>query len=95
MPISEQYRSKSVEQAIAHLVEELTEAATAGAKCLRFGPTSVNPELPTCDQETNFVWLCREMVDVVRTYRELDRLCADEGHLELGELIEQIDPRYV
>ncbi|MGI9485441.1 MAG: hypothetical protein ACR2RF_06075 [Geminicoccaceae bacterium] len=66
--IPEQYRSKTPEQAMAHLAEELAEALTAAAKCLRFGPESVNPELPPAEQETNFVWLDREMKDVQRAW---------------------------
>ena len=85
--IPQRYRSKSVEQGVAHLVEELTEAATAAAKGLRFGLTSVNPELPPAEQESNFLWLRREMADVARAYKALDDLCAEEGRLEPGELI--------
>ncbi len=66
--IPEQYRSKSPEQAMAHLAEELAEALTAAAKCLRFGSECVNPELPPEEQETNFEWLDREMRDVRRAW---------------------------
>jgi len=75
-PIPEAYRSKTPEQAMAHLVEELAEAMTAAAKCLRFGFDSVNPELPPAEQETNAVWLRREMKDVYRAYEALkDKAC--------------------
>ena len=89
-PIPEAYRSKSIEQAIAHLAEELAEALQAAAKSLRFGPTSVNPELPPKDQETNIVWLRREMRDVARAYAALDELCAQNGHLDPGELVSDL-----
>ena len=85
--VPEQYRSKSVEQAVAHLAEELAEATQAAAKGLRFGLTSVNPELAPAEQESNFLWLRREMGDVARAYKALDDLCAEDGRLEPGELI--------
>lgn len=89
--IPEQYRSKTPEQAVAHLLEELSEAATAAAKGLRFGLLSVNPELPLADQESNFVWLRREMSDVARAYRALGKLLENEG-LEPGELEQDLLP---
>lgn len=89
-PIPEQYRSKTEEQAIAHLCEELNEAATACAKCLRFGSESVNPELPPHARESNFVWLRREMRDVIRAYTALNELIAEQGLLEPNELIAEL-----
>ena len=92
--IPQRYRSTSVEQGVAHLVEELTEAATAAAKGLRFGLTSVNPELPPSEQESNFLWLRREMTDVARAYKALDDLCAKDGFLEPGELVADLQALY-
>ena len=90
--IQDRYRSQSVEQAVAHLIEELAEATQAAAKSLRFGLTSGNPELPEAEQETNLVWLRREMIDVVGAYRALSDLLVDEDIvdediLDPGELI--------
>ena len=85
--IPQKYRSVSVEQAVAHLAEELAEAMQAAAKGLRFGLTSVNPELPPNEQESNFLWLRREMADVARAYKAVDDLCAEDGNLEPGELM--------
>ena len=85
-----QYRSKSVEQAVAHLAEELAEALQDAAKGLRFGLTSVNPELPTAEQESNFLWLRREMADVAQAYLALGDLCARDGVLEPGELMDDL-----
>lgn len=79
------YESETVEQSLAHLAEELAEAMQAVAKSLRFGPLSVNPEL-LGQQETNFVWMRREMVDIAQAYRALDTILATEGHIEEGEL---------
>lgn len=78
--IPEAYRSKTVEQALAHLAEELNEAATAAAKGLRFGIYSVNPELRAADQERNLVWLRREMKDVARAYVVLGDLVAGDDY---------------
>ena len=88
--IRPEYQSKTVEQAVAHLAEELNEAATACAKGLRFGLQSVNPELPPSERESNFLWMRREIKDVVGAYRALDALCAREGFLEPGELSEDL-----
>lgn len=84
--IPERYRSKTVNQAFAHLGEELSEAATAVYKLLRWGPDSVNPELPPEQRETNFEWVRREMRDVAAAYDELDRLLTENGYGERGEL---------
>ncbi len=92
--IKEAYRSETVEQAVAHLAEELSEATTAAAKGLRFGLTSVNPELPPAEQESNFVWLRREIVDVVWAYKELEGQCVEAGNVEPGELMDQLRPLF-
>lgn len=47
--------------AIAHLVEECGEVLTAAGKSQRWGLSSVNPELPAAQQETNRAWLLREL----------------------------------
>ena len=88
--IPEQYRSKTMEQAVAHLAEELAEALQAAAKGLRFGLTSVNPELPPAEQESNFIWLRREMVDVTRAYHAIDQLMVREGYIEQSELMDDL-----
>jgi len=91
MAIKERYRSKTTKQALAHLAEELSEAATAAAKSLRWGLESVNPELPPEDQESNLAWLRREIRDVAEAYRALayfvcgeDLLVPDEMEADLG-----------
>lgn len=50
--------------AVGKAVEELGELQSALGKTLRWGWTSVNPELPPADQETNLVWVKREIADV-------------------------------
>lgn len=79
-PIPERYRSKTPEQALAHLAEELSEAGAAVAKCLRFGIDSVNRELPKHKQESNGVWVRREMADVSRAYEALKDKCCTSGY---------------
>ena len=91
--IPERYRSKTPMQAVAHLGEELSEAATACCKTLRWGLESVNPELPFEERETNLAWVRREMRDVVRAYRELDRLLSEAELTEPKELISDLRAR--
>jgi hypothetical protein len=50
--------------ALAHAVEEAGEFLAAAGKTLRWGKESVNPELPEAEQETNGVWLGRELADL-------------------------------
>lgn len=52
------------EKRLAHLVEECGELLAAAGKTQRWGAMSVNPLLPEAEQETNLVWLRREMDDV-------------------------------
>ena len=54
----------SLEQRLAHVVEECGEVLQAAGKCQRWGFLSVNPELDEEDQETNINWLSRELKDL-------------------------------
>lgn len=72
--MQERYRSKDAKQALAHLVEEAGEMLAAAGKTLRWGPQSVNPELPPEQQETNIDWLNREIADVEQAIAEFRRL---------------------
>lgn len=49
---------------LAHVVEECGEVLAAAGKTQRWGPQSVNPLLPTEQQETNIKWLRRELKDL-------------------------------
>jgi len=80
--IDERYRSKTTDQALAHLGEELAEALTAALKSLRFGLECHNPELAPADQESNLAWLKREMADVVRAYSVFEGFLVDDGLCE-------------
>ena len=60
--------------ALAHASEEAGELCAAIGKTLRWGLYSVNPELPPAQQETNCIWVRREMADLRSA---LDRLEAE------------------
>ncbi|PHR94021.1 MAG: hypothetical protein COA69_00030 [Robiginitomaculum sp.] len=57
-------KNLTIDQRLAHVVEECGEALAAAGKCQRWGFNSVNPLLPPKEQETNIEWLFREMDDV-------------------------------
>ena len=80
--IPEQYRSKTPEKGLAHMIEEIGEVmevagrvTAAAGKTLRFGPESANPELPANEQETNIEWLAREIADLRRALDAFEELC--------------------
>jgi len=59
-----EYEPKSYMQVLGYLVEECGEVQAAVGKTLRWGPDSVNPELPKRKQESNRVWVLRELKDL-------------------------------
>lgn len=61
----QKYMRPGVGFAIGKLVEELGELQAALGKTIRWGPSSVNPELPPAEQETNAAWVEREIEDVL------------------------------
>lgn len=60
------------EKRLAHVVEECGEVLAAAGKTLRWGAHSVNPLLPHEEQETNLIWLMREMADLREALDRLD-----------------------
>ena len=64
-----EYEPKTLEQKLGYLVEECGEVLAAVGKTQRWGLYSVNPELPPAQQETNSVWLQRELHDLERAIR--------------------------
>lgn len=72
-----QYEPQTREQFYGYVVEECGEVMAAIGKTLRWGETSVNPEIPPVEQETNLRWVLREMKDLRGA---LDRL---EGFLSV------------
>lgn len=59
------------DKCLSHAIEECGEFLAAAGKTQRWGTMSVNPLLPTGEQETNIIWLRREMQDV---FEAMDRL---------------------
>jgi NTP pyrophosphatase (non-canonical NTP hydrolase) len=57
---------------LSHVVEECGEVLAAAGKLQRWGPLSVNPLIPEGKQETNIVWLRREMADLRQALDRLD-----------------------
>ena len=64
--------------AVGKTVEELGELGAALGKTIRWGWDSVNPDLPPHQQETNLVWVRREIEDVRGALDNLERELAKE-----------------
>jgi len=64
MKPGDRYYPKTTEQKLGYLVEECGEVLAAAGKTQRWGFSSVNPELPPEQQETNRDWLLRELQDL-------------------------------
>lgn len=64
MTVPTRYQSTNPRQALAHVIEECGELLAAAGKTVRWGWDSVNPEIPTDQQETNLDWLMRELDDL-------------------------------
>ena len=62
---------------IGYLIEEAAEVLTATGKSLRWGLDSVNPELPEEKQETIRSWLKRELKDLKRAIRFVEKSLDD------------------
>jgi NTP pyrophosphatase (non-canonical NTP hydrolase) len=67
--VKPQYEPKTFEAKLGYLVEECGEVLAATGKTIRWGPDSVNPEIPVEEQETNRDWLLRELKDLTRAIR--------------------------
>lgn len=63
---------------LSHLIEECGEVVAAAGKIQRWGVWSVNPLLPPYKQETNLVWLRREMADIRQAMDRLDIAIEEE-----------------
>lgn len=59
--------------AVGKAIEECGELCAALGKSLRWGWDSVNPELPPSEQETNQVWVRREIADLRGALENLER----------------------
>ena len=75
--LKEKYKPVTEKEKLGYLVEECGEVLAAAGKTLRWGSDSVNPELPTSEQETNEDWLLRELhdlqhaIDIIRMHYNL------------------------
>lgn len=58
------YLQKGFDKQLSHVIEECGEVLAAAGKTQRWGLKSVNPEIPSEQQETNRDWLVRELEDL-------------------------------
>ena len=58
------YMHPGLDFAVGKATEEAGEFLAAIGKTLRWGWSSVNPELPRAEQESNASWVRREMDDL-------------------------------
>lgn len=76
--VKEAYSPQNIDQALDHVVEECGEVIAAYGKMRRFGPQSVNVELPVEQQETNGDALLRELGDLLGAMIRLRDFMEDE-----------------
>lgn len=74
------YRPTTTFARLGYLVEECGEVLAAIGKSQRWGLESVNPELPSEEQEKNGDWLLRELDDLDRASRLLRRDLRGQGY---------------
>jgi NTP pyrophosphatase (non-canonical NTP hydrolase) len=74
----ERFLQDGFEKRLSHLIEECGETLAAAGKLQRWGMFSVNPLLPPHEQETNVVWLQREMADLRQALDRLDQALDEE-----------------
>lgn len=67
------YTPRTVDQKLGYLVEECGETMAAVGKTLRWGLYSYNPEIPTEDREFNKDWIKRELKDLRRAIRIVEK----------------------
>ena len=60
----QKYMRPGLDFAVGKAIEEAGEFLAAMGKMLRWGWSGVNPELPESDQESNAIWVKREMKDL-------------------------------
>jgi hypothetical protein len=80
------YMKPGLPFAVGKTVEELGELGAALGKTIRWGWLSYNPELAPHAQETNLVWVKREISDVRGALdnleHELEKEYPDDRHSE-------------
>jgi NTP pyrophosphatase (non-canonical NTP hydrolase) len=72
------YFQDGFEKRLSHAIEECGEFLAAAGKLQRWGPKSVNPEIPPYARVTNLNWLRSEMQDVTEALARLDEAIREE-----------------
>lgn len=76
------YKQRGFSKQLSKVIEECGECLAAAGKTQRWGIASYNPELPSCEQESNFNWLRRELRDVKEAIDDLDETMQKEFGVE-------------
>lgn len=71
--MKKEYVPTNLKQKLGYLVEECGETLTATGKTIRWGLESYNPELPMHKQESNRKWLLRELKDLKRAIKFVEK----------------------
>ena len=71
--MKEVYKPRTLTQKLGYLIEECGEVLSAVGKAQRWGLESFNPELPDEEQETNADWIRRELKDLKRAIRFVEK----------------------
>lgn len=73
-----EYIVDDFEHCLGHVIEECGEVLAAAGKTVRWGWMSVNPELPPSEQESNLIWLCRELGDLKGAIARLEKVIEED-----------------
>ena len=72
------YLRPGIDFALGHAIEEAGEFCAAAGKTLRWGPKSVNPELPSKEQISNAQWMQNEINDLRSALDRLEEAMTEE-----------------
>lgn len=67
------FLQEGFDKRLSHVIEECGEVLAAAGKTQRWGLDSVNPLLLRSEQESNKVWLKRELGDLKEAIRRLEQ----------------------
>lgn len=77
--VDHRFLQTGFDKQLSHVIEECGEVLAAAGKLQRQGRYSVNPLLPVAEQETNDMWLRRELHDLKgAVVRLLDTIAAED-----------------
>lgn len=71
--MKKEYKPLTEKQLVGYLIEECGEVQAALGKSVRWGMESYNPELPEDQREYNFQWILRELKDLKRAIRFVEK----------------------